>query len=730
MITFLRWLIGVFFIVAVSIFVLILTLPLLYTPNDFKNLITNLVREKTERELVIESGVQVQISPWLDVTCALGKTRLASNASHQNTAWIESEQTKIELSLWSLLIQKRLHMTNIIMDEVTLNLLRNKDGIGNWQLLANPPATVKKDATVPAIPDNIQNLTRLLQYFLPDVSGFDLGKLQLTHINGRYDNRQTNKIIIFSDLQLKTGSIQEKRPFPFEAGCNLTLDDSKTALIRSGNLTIQGNATLFMEEPQLLLEDLQMEGIIKGKNLPKRGFKVLFSGNSEIHLQPQQIVMRDFSLTHDDVSLQGSGTLDDFSSPRFDFSLKIPECSPLPLLKQLKIPLPVWQDAEALSHFNGKMRIKGDMDMAEISDLTIMIDDTTATGTIKIKDPVNPDYEAMILINGLDLDRYALNKTSAPDSEGQETVSAADEEQVKPFPLIIPVNLLKPLLLQLDLQLDSLTVGGAELSKVQMKLAGKDGIIQLAPFTANLYEGSMKLEARLDVTGDIPQLQVKPKINKVECAPLFQDITGKENITGTARLEADLKSSGWNRQEFLSHLNGTMRFELLNSTIQPINILQFIQRADALRRDETPPPMTGDAPTEFSRLNGTAIFENGILLNDDLMATSELMQITGAGKINLIGQQADIMLNVTLTPGVDQKEAMGLTELYGKPIPYRIFGPLANLGQEADVEKILPIKPVEQHMKESPEPAARQESKPEKKEARTPPEPKSRTDAD
>ena len=58
-------------------------------------------------------------------------------------------------------------------------------------------------------------------------------------------------------------------------------------------------------------------------------------------------------------------------------------------------------------------------------------------------------------------------------------------------------------------------MGGAELSQVQMKMAGKDGIIQLAPLTAHLYDGSMKVEARMDVTGDVPQIQVKPKINKV-----------------------------------------------------------------------------------------------------------------------------------------------------------------------------------------------------------------------
>ena len=92
--------------------------------------------------------------------------------------------------------------------------------------------------------------------------------------------------------------------------------------------------------------------------------------------------------------------------------------------------------------------------------------------------------------------------------------------------------------------------------------------------------------------------------------------------------------------------------------------------------------MTDDAATGFVRLSGTAIFEDGVLYNDDLMATSELMQITGAGEINFVSRQVDLILNVSLTPSLDEKEAMGLTDLYGKRIPYKIFGPITNLAQE------------------------------------------------
>ncbi len=699
---------GVLFSLAVSIFLLILALPYLINPNDYKTLVTDLVREKTGRELVLSGDIQIQISPWLNVTCVFGKVRLANSAPFANSTFIKSEQVIIELSLWPLLLQKRLHMTDIMLDGVALNLLRNKEGVSNWEELPKPPETadeaIKETTEEPTAIDSDRKLSWLIK-LLPDTTDFNLGKLQLTHINVRYENRQTDKTIFLHELNIKTGRLKEGRQFPFEADFNLTLDNkaaSKPAIIRSGDIAMQGNATLFLQEPHLLLEDLRIEGAIKGKDLPKRGLKVVLSTNSDIQLQPQKITIKDFSLTHEDVTLQGSGTLEDFSSPRFNGAFKIPECSPASLLKQLNPALPVLQDPEALTRLSAELLVKGNMEMTEITDLTVMVDETTATGIITRQNGSDPAYEATIHINHLDLDHYAPEKTAAlPATEDQQEASGADK-QAGASPPLIPVDSLTALLLQLDLQLDSLQVDGAVLSKVQMKITGKDGIIQLAPLTAHLYGGSMKLEARMDITGDVPEIQIKQRINKVQLAPLFQDMAGKEDIAGVALVEVDISTSGLTWEELRSHIKGTMRLEFLNGKIKPLKILQEIRTARALHRQEIPPPMTTNEATEFVRLTGTGIFEDGILYNDDLMVVSELIQITGGGEIDFAGRQLDFMLNVSLAPHLTQDKDMGLTELDGKIIPYTIVGPFTDLSQEADVAKLLPAEAETQPVQELP----------------------------
>ncbi|MFH2123022.1 MAG: AsmA family protein [Pseudomonadota bacterium] len=688
----LRWTIAVFFILALSIFLLIVSLPFLFTPNDHKAFITDLVREQTGRELSIAGDLQLTISPDLIMTCALEKVRLGNNAPFTNSTFFESEQAKIELSLWPYLFQRRLHMTSIIVDGATLNLVRNKDGLANWQNVINPPATTDKSTKEKTTAVQNEPKRPSLAHFFPAVTGLTFGKLNLTQVNVRYDNRHTDKISVLKDLKIRTGQLGGEDQFPFETAFNLTLDNKsqeKPAIIRSSDIVMQGNATLFLQDPHLLLEDLRMEATIKGKTLPKRGLKFFVAGTSDIQLQQEKIILKDFTLTHDDLRLQGFGSLENISSPRYSLSLKIPEYSPKSLLKQLKSSLPTLQDTDPFTLLSAKLLVTGDMEQAEVTDLTVMLDETAITGSIQIPDISNPAYEAIIHINHLDLDRYAPPKTEASLVNGEEqTESVAKDEQLKSAPSIIPVHFLKALRLQLDLQLDSLTVGGAELSQVQLKLVGKDGVIQLTPLTATLYDGSIKIEAGINVTENIPQVQIKSNINKVQLAPLFLNTTGKAAISGTALIQADINSSGLSREELLSHLNGTLQLEFLNGDIKPVTILQVIKTTLAMQQQQETPPVTDDEATRFTRLTGSGIFKDGVLYNEDLMAVSESIQMTGAGEIDLARRQIDFRLNLSLLSSL-LDEDIQLAGFKGRIIPYKIFGLTNDLSQEADVITVL-----------------------------------------
>jgi AsmA protein len=602
-------------------------------------------------------------------------------------------------------------METVVLDGVTVNLIRNKEGMDNWQPISDPSAEQDQTPGATAAGTSLENMQTkpLLIRLLLGISGIDVGGLHLNHVNTRYDNRLTNTIILLRDLQIKTGRLRENIPFPLEADFHLTLDShsQKTSSSRSGDITMQGNATLFWRERHLLLEDLRLAATLRGKALPKRGLKIDVTTNSSIHLPEQKITVQDFSLTHENATLRGSGMVENFDSPHWSMALKIPECSPQSILKQMQTTRPLVRNEKAFSLLSGNLDIKGGKELVEITDLTMTIDETTLTGTLKIEDLDTPAFVAAIHVNQLDLGRYGATGTKkSVEAESQPTMND---------PPLIPVQFLHDLLLQLDLQLDSLKIGGAALSQVQIKLDGKDGVLQL-PLTANLYDGSFKLEARIDATGDVPTIQIKPRVNKIKLAPLFQDMTGSESVTGTATLQADLNTSGKHLDDLLQQMNGTMRLEILNGKFMAFPIRKQIEAALAPPQNESQPaPAVSVETTGFSRLSATAVIEDGVLYNDDLRATSEEMEINGAGDIHLVQGQTNFVLKVALPSALFAGYELHLPES-GAPIivPYTISGPFSELTQQANVAQFLHPKTETTPPEALPPPVEATESDPEK----------------
>lgn len=693
MIRLVRWLAGLLFIASVSIYVLLLTLPVFFNPNDYKDQLIELVEKKTGRQIEIEGDIQVRISPWLDATCTLGKIRLAGNALFPNSTCIASEQARTELSILPLLLQRRLHMETVVLDGVTVNLIRNKEGMDNWQPISDPPAEQDQPPGATTAGPSLEDTPSkpLLTRLLLGISGIDVGGLHLNHVNARYDNRLTNTIILLRDLQIKTGRLRENIPFPLEADFHLTLDShgKKTNSSRSGDITMQGNATLFWQERRLLLEDLRLATTLRGKALPKRGLKIDVTTNSSIDLPEQKITVKDFSLTHENATLRGSGMVENFDSPHWSMALKIPECSPQSILKQMQTTRSLVRNDKAFSLLSGNLDIKGGKELVEITSLTMTIDETTLTGTLKIEDLDTPAFVAAIHVDQLDLGRYG-DRDSAT---GTKKTVEAKSRPTNNAPPLIPAPFLHDILLQLDLQLDSLKIGGAALSQVQIKLDNKDGVLQL-PLTANLYDGNLKLEARIDASRDVPTLQIKPRVNKVKLAPLFQDMTGSERVTGTATLQADLNTSGKHLDDLWQQMNGTLRLEILNGKFMAFPIREQIEAALAPPQNEAQPATAVSVETTgFSRLSATAVIEDGVLYNDDLRATSEEMEINGAGDIHLSQGQTDFVLKVALPSALFAGYELNLPESGAAIIvPYTISGPFSELTQQADVVQFLPPK--------------------------------------
>jgi AsmA protein len=347
----------------------------------------------------------------------------------------------------------------------------------------------------------------------------------------------------------------------------------------------------------------------------------------------------------------------------------------------------------------------------QLSKLKLLLDDSTVTGTLGVKNFAKPAIDFNLALDNLDLDRYLPARKSAaaspaPRADEQADIVAANappaasaakpKEQPKGQPAsaqakakpeaaagLFPVQTLRDLNLNGSLRIGTLKAYQLRSSDVDITVSAKDGLVHAFPAKANMYQGTYSGNISVDVRGKQPRIVMDEKVHGVQAEPLLTDLLGEAKVTGTADVALKLTAVGNRPQAMRKTLNGNARFAFTDGVIKGMDVLGEIRKAYALLRGK-PQPAGTSGQTEFSAVTGTATVTNGLVNNPDLVGNSPLMQVQGKGTANLVTQQLDYRVSATL---VDSLEGKG--ELTGRPIPVHITGAFAKPKVSVDLEQVL-----------------------------------------
>ncbi|THG68108.1 AsmA family protein, partial [Pseudomonas sp. A-1] len=126
----------------------------LFDPNDYKDEIRQLARDKANLELDLRGEIGWSLFPWLGLE--LRDTTLASAATPQQP-FAELDMLGFSVRVLPLL-RREVQMSDIRIDGLKLSLERDAEGRGNWQDIGRPakaaPATPEQPAAAapPASP--------------------------------------------------------------------------------------------------------------------------------------------------------------------------------------------------------------------------------------------------------------------------------------------------------------------------------------------------------------------------------------------------------------------------------------------------------------------------------------------------------------------------------------------------------------------------------------------------
>lgn len=648
----LKWiLIVVLAVVLVVVGGALIYLNFFFDPNDYRDEIARRVEAQTGRELVIEGDLEVAFIPWLALET--GAMRLSDAEGFGEEPFLALNKAYFAVKLWPLIARQEVELDRVVVDGLKLRLIRNAQGVGNWESLA---------AQQPAAPAEPQ----------PEQPGQDggapvalasLGGFELNEASVLFEDRAQGSRYLIEPLRLEVGAFEPGEPVSVDGSWALQSADAPE--LRGEISTVLRYAPA---EQTLALEDLALQLLARGEQLPGGELPLKLTGDVTADLAASSYRAPALRLQVAEVPMQLEVVVN--MPPQglaAQASLDLPKFNARALMQRLGMEVPETADADALTAVAAQAKLAYGSDGLRVQALRVQLDDTTLTGEASIRAfaPVAGSFQ--LAVDRIDLDRYL-----PPPAEGEAPATPASAGAAAAE---LPLDMLRELQLNGVISVGELVVRGMQVSDVRAELKAANGILTLEPVSAKLYGGDYRGRTRIDVTGPQPVVSVNERLSGVQAGPLLADLAEKAYVSGKANVDFAATMRGASVDEWLRTADGQGRFEFLDGAVQGVNIAAQLRRARAQLRNEPLPPDEMQE-TDFTALTGTITLSNGTAVNRDLKMLSPLFRVTGEGRVNLVEQTVQYLLTINLVETLKGQGGKPLEDLNKIPIPIRITGPL------------------------------------------------------
>jgi AsmA protein len=290
--------------------------------------------------------------------------------------------------------------------------------------------------------------------------------------------------------------------------------------------------------------------------------------------------------------------------------------------------------------------------------------------TIKAQATVGPVADFAIDIDQIDINKYLppASKGAAGKAETAASGAAADPR--------IDLAFLKGLNFKGTAHIGRLDAPGFKASDIRFTAIAQGGRLNIAPLTANLYQG--RLAGSLAAAADDNRISVQQQLDDVEIEPLLKDLANKDMLAGRGQLVLNVTGQGDSVAALKKSLAGTARLALRDGAIKGIDIGAQLRDIKALLAGGKDQAVATDAArqTDFSELTASFRIARGVARNDDLTAKSPLLRLSGAGDIDIGNHRLDYLLKTSLVATATGQGGKERDQVSGITLPVRLRGSL------------------------------------------------------
>ncbi|GGO77717.1 hypothetical protein GCM10011348_07910 [Marinobacterium nitratireducens] len=632
-------------------------------PNDYKDDIEKLALDKAGLELSIDGDIGWTLFPWLGLELNgvqaryPGKPELASLG-----------QARVAVKLLPLL-SRQAQLSSVEVSALELNLVREADGSDNWTPAT--AATAADSAAGEPPPSASAPAPEAAETTAP--VALDIESIRVSDGRLSLDDRKAGSQLTLQNLAVTTGRVQAGAWFPLELGFELQQSAAGTDL--QAGVTLQAEAQLDPQAQQYRLRGLDSTLSLATAALGDKPLELQLGGDLSADLASELARIDNLSLKLADISAAGSVSVQDFAAPKFGGDLKVAQFNARTLLASLGQPVPETADSNALTRVAFGAAINGPANTFALQPLTLTLDDSRFSGRFGY-DLNSGRLSLQLDGDKLDADRYLPpgNGQAGTPASGDSSQQTSGDAGYSKEP-VIPVEPLQHLNLDLRLGLKQLTASGVAMRDVELALDARDGIADFSRINANLFGGSVRSSARLDVRQTPVRLQVKKNVSGLQIGTLLQTLTGENpRITGTLSSQADISANGRSVDAIVNSLGGSANFNVTDGTIEGISMAQTICQGFNTLGSLGVNAQQVDRSTPFANLGGNFRISNGVISNQDLAASLDAMALKGRGSVNLPQRSLDYRLGLSIEENLFKQSCSVNNKIQGVEWPVNCKG--------------------------------------------------------
>ncbi|MGF6327521.1 AsmA protein [Pseudomonas sp. BS3782 TE3695] len=620
----------------------------LFDPNDYKDEIRQIARDKAHIELTLNGDIGWSLFPWLGL-----ELHEASVATLAKPAEPFADLQMLGLSVRVIpLLRREVQMSDVRVEGLNLRLNRDKNGHGNWEDIgkAPAPATPSTSATPPAAAGEPAPATTAQAEKPAQPIRLDIDSLTVNNARVEYRDERTGKQFSAESIQLSTGPVHDSTNIPVKLtaflGTNQPVLRVRTEL--AGELRFERALQRYK------FEDMKLSGEVAGD--PLQGKTMTFAAQGQLLLDRAANVAEWTGIKISANQLRALGELkanDLDKTPQISGGLSIAQFDLAKFIDSIGQKLPAMAEG-SLSKVELVSQVAGTPTRLSLDNLNLKLDDSTFSGRIAVEDFAKQSLRLNLKADTFNVDRYLPPKSAEANSAKQvrqaevastenEAMAGAGSSPLPPSPTkgpwsterLLPVERLSKLDVDADLTFGQLTLDKLPIQNAALKATGLGGQLTLENLRGDLYDGNFEAKGTLDVRQQVPALNMQTRISKVPVEKILESQGKNPPVQGLVTLDSALTSSGNSQSVLIDNLNGNASFVINNGVLLNANLEQQLCKGIATlnRKTLTGEPRGKDTP--FEELKGNLTFHNGVASNPDLKVRIPGMTVNGNGDIDL-----------------------------------------------------------------------------------------------